>query len=270
MANKKYYWLKLQKDFFKRHDIRIVESMPNGKDYVLFYLKLLVESIDHDGELRFNEAIPYNEDMLATVTNTNIDIVRSAMKVFVQLGMIDILSDETIFMAEVSKMIGSETEWARKKRDYRNAIEDNVLTLSAKCPTEIEIDKETETEEEIKKEIKKERIDYQQVADMYNEICISFPRCTTLSEARKKSIKARLNKYSLAEIEQCFVMAEESDFLKGSNSNNWSANFDWLLKDSNMAKVLDGNYQNKPKRGKNEPSGGGMTTEEYLNYWEAL
>ena len=41
---KKYFWLKLDKDFFKRHDIRIVESMPNGKDYILFYLKLLCES----------------------------------------------------------------------------------------------------------------------------------------------------------------------------------------------------------------------------------
>ena len=77
--SKKYYWLKLKKDFFKRHDIQIIESMPNGKDYVLFYLKLLCESIDHDGNLRFSETIPYSEQMLATITNTNIDIVRNAI-----------------------------------------------------------------------------------------------------------------------------------------------------------------------------------------------
>ena len=40
----KYYWLKLHKDFFKRHDVSIIEDMPNGKDYILFYLKLLVET----------------------------------------------------------------------------------------------------------------------------------------------------------------------------------------------------------------------------------
>ena len=33
MADKRYYWLKLKRDFFKRHDIRIIEDMPNGKDY---------------------------------------------------------------------------------------------------------------------------------------------------------------------------------------------------------------------------------------------
>ena len=114
--SKKYYWLKLKKDFFKRHDIQIIESMPNGKDYVLFYLKLLCESIDHEGNLRFSETIPYNEQMLATITNTNIDIVRNAISMFEQLGMIEIMSDGTYFMNEVNKLVGVETEYAAKKR----------------------------------------------------------------------------------------------------------------------------------------------------------
>ena len=67
---KKYYWMKLKEDFFKRHDTQIIESMPNGKDYIIFYLKLLLESLSHEGALRFNENIPYSEDMLATITRT--------------------------------------------------------------------------------------------------------------------------------------------------------------------------------------------------------
>lgn len=154
MADKKFYWLKLKRDFFKRHDIRIIESMPNGKDYILFYLKLLLESIDHEGELRFSDAIPYNEQMLSVITDTNIDIVRAAMKLFVDLKMLEVMDDQTIYMMEVEKLIGSETKWAEKKRVQRQK-EDNVPKLSPKCPTEIEKekekdkDKETEQEEEI-------------------------------------------------------------------------------------------------------------------------
>ena len=96
MAQKKYYWLKLKRDFFKRHDIQIIEQMPNGKDYLLFYLKMLLESIDHDGALRFNEAIPYNEQMLSIVTNTNIDVVKSAMDMFIELQMVEIKDDKTL------------------------------------------------------------------------------------------------------------------------------------------------------------------------------
>lgn len=110
MAEKKYYWLKLKRDFFKRHDIRIIEEMPNGKDYILFYLKMLVESVDHEGGLRFNDTIPYSDEMLSVITNTNIDIVRSAMQVFTQYGMIEVLDNGTIYMAEVLKMIGSAAD----------------------------------------------------------------------------------------------------------------------------------------------------------------
>lgn len=143
--SKKYYWLKLKRDFFKRHDIRIIEEMPNGKDYVLFYLKLLLESVDHEGTLRFSDTIPYNEQMLSVVTNTNIDIVRNAMKLFIELKMMDIFDDQTIYMSEVEKYIGSETEWAKKKRLQR-AKEDNVPQLSSNCLTEKEKEEEKEKE----------------------------------------------------------------------------------------------------------------------------
>lgn len=160
MADKKYYWLKLKRDFFKRHDIRIIEEMPNGKEYILFYLKLLLESIDHEGELRFSETVPYNEQMLSVITNTNIDIVRSAMKMFIDLQMMDILDDQTIYMAEVKKLIGFETQWAEKKRKYRDKCipkEDNVLALSSSCPLDVrqEIDKEKDIEIDKEKENKK-------------------------------------------------------------------------------------------------------------------
>ncbi|BCK01630.1 phage replisome organizer N-terminal domain-containing protein [Anaerocolumna chitinilytica] len=158
--DKKYYWLRLKKDFFKRHDIQIIENMPNGKDYVLFYLKLLVESVDHIGELRFSDTIPYNEQMLSTITNTNIDIVRSAMKVFTELKMIEILSDQTIFMAEIEKLIGSETYWAEQKRKTRSKIgqcPNNVLEMSEASPTcpsksiEIDIEKDIYIDKDNKK-----------------------------------------------------------------------------------------------------------------------
>lgn len=143
--NKKFYWLKLKRDFFKRHDIRIIETMPNGKDYILFYLKMLLESIDHEGELRFSETIPYNEQMLSVITDTNVDIVKSAMQVFIELKMIEVFDDSTIYMQEVAKLIGSETKGAERVRNHRKkqkALQCN--TDVTKCNTEIEIDTEIE------------------------------------------------------------------------------------------------------------------------------
>lgn len=125
----KFYWLKLQKDFFKRHEIKVVESMPNGKDYILFYLKLLCESVSHEGSLRFSEEIPYDENMLAAITNTNVDIIRSAIKIFTSLNMIEILDDGTYFMNEVNKMIGSaaNNDNANRQRRFRERKKQELL-----------------------------------------------------------------------------------------------------------------------------------------------
>ncbi|MBP3936421.1 MAG: phage replisome organizer N-terminal domain-containing protein [Clostridia bacterium] len=162
--NKKYYWLKLKRGFFKRHDMEIIEAMPNGKDYVLFYLKLLLESIDHEGALRFNETIPYDNNMLSVITNTNVDIVKSALDLFVGLGMVDILDDATIYMREVEGMIGStvDNDNANRQRRFREkqktlALSDDVTKSNASvtvCVTKnnesksIEKEKESETETE--------------------------------------------------------------------------------------------------------------------------
>lgn len=152
----KYYWLKLHKDFFKRHDIKIVEHMENGKDYILFYMKLLLESIDHNGYLRFSDTIPYNDKMLATITDTNIDIVRSAIKVFKELNLLDIMDDQTIYMIHTNHMLGVETEWAEKKRLYRekkqllDTSKDNVRTKKDNVRQEIDIEIDIEIEKDIK------------------------------------------------------------------------------------------------------------------------
>ena len=105
----------------------------------------------------------------------------------------------------------------------------------------IDIDKEID----IEKIEKRKNTNYQEIIGLYNEICISFPCVKVLSEARKKAIKARLNIYTIEDFKTLFEKAEASDFLKGKNNHDWSANFDWLIADRNMAKTLDGNYDNK-------------------------
>lgn len=116
---KKRYWLKLDKDFLKSPQIKVIKNMPNGKDYIIFYLSLLLESIETIGHLRFSNLVPYNEEMLSSVTDTNVDVVRTAMKLFLELGLVEILDDGTIYMTQVAQMTGKESESAERVRQYR-------------------------------------------------------------------------------------------------------------------------------------------------------
>ena len=196
--NGKFYWLKLKRDFFKRHDIRVIESMPNGKDYVLFYLKLLLESVDHEGSLRFSETIPYNEDMLAVITNTNVDIVRSAMKLFVELGMMEILDEGTIYMNEVDRMIGSaaNNDNANRQRRFRERQKTTALLPSYEGVTKNNESKSIEIEKEL--EIEKETKGFSEAVTKTTKTVISYlnkkagTNYKASSEKTKTLVKARL------------------------------------------------------------------------------
>ena len=111
---------------------------------------------------------------------------------------------------------------------------------------------EIKTIEEDKNKIKNKNIDtieYNKIMQLYNTLCPSLPSVRSLSESRKKAIRARMHTYTVDDFKKLFEKAEASDFLKGANDRNWSATFDWLIKDANMAKVLDGNYNKKKKNG---------------------
>ena len=63
----------------------------------------------------------------------------------------------------------------------------------------------------------------------------------------------------MKDFETLFIKAEASSFLKGRNDRNWIASFDWLIKDANMAKVLDGNYDDHKGGGPGAADSGNHT-----------
>jgi len=272
----KYFWLKLQRDFFKRHDVRIVESMPNGKDYILFYLKLLCESIDHEGRLRFSDAIPYSEQMLSTITDTNIDIVRSAIKIFTELGLMEILENGTYFLVEVNNMIGSAAANSNAIRQKR--YRDKVKALNAPVVTEnngsvtgcVTNNNESKREIKRKKEIssstkvsedncspspstskKSTKVPYQKILELYYELCPGMSKerpVNKYTDEIKRNVKARYAEYSLEDFETVFRKAEASDFLNNRADVTFQASFDWLMRPKNFSKALNGNFDNIEKK----------------------
>lgn len=91
----------------------------------------------------------------------------------------------------------------------------------------------------------RESVPYQQIVDAYNETCVSLPAVKKLTPKRKQSIKARLKDYSLEDFLAVFQAAQASSFLNGSSGKWVGATFDWLMNESNMIKVLEGNYADK-------------------------
>lgn len=118
---KKYYWLQLHRNFFNRHDIKAIRADVNGDKIVLVYLMLLVESIDHQGYLRFKSDIPYNEKLLSSTLGVSKKVIASSMELLQFLNLLRIEQDGTLFLPELPKLIDSVSAEALKKRRIRES-----------------------------------------------------------------------------------------------------------------------------------------------------
>lgn len=250
--NKRYYWLKLKKTYFNQLEQKKMKRQPEGRNMQIIYLRMLLLCIDTDGFIFYQGVYDTIEEELAEEFDELVELIQQTVNFLLSNNMVSTSEDNSLYMPEAVKCVGSESDSAervRKHRETEKMLQCNANVTECNTEKEIEIEKEIEKEPEIEGE---NRIDYQEIVNLYNDTCVSFPKVLALSEARKKAIKARLKIYSLEDFKKLFQMAEGSRFLKGGNDRNWSANFDWLIKDSNMAKVLEGNYEdklnNKPKQ----------------------
>lgn len=158
--NKKYFFLKLKENFFDTDEMIILESMPDGYLYSNILLKLYLRSLKYDGRLMFNERIPFNSTMLAQVTRHSVGVIEKAMKVFQELGLIEILDNGAIYMLDIQNFIGKSSTEADRVREYRKMIENektctNVQLLYDKSTPELEKEKEKEKEQDPEQEQEK-------------------------------------------------------------------------------------------------------------------
>lgn len=164
MAEKKYYWLKLPRNFFGKHYIKILRAKENGELLVLFYMWMLTEAIDHKGRLRYSEDIPYDEEMLAEASGFALHIVTQALQQFTKLQLVITESDGTLFMPKSIEMVGSESASAQRVREYRerkNSKEKKPETVentesndnATKCNADVQ---KSNIEKELEKELEKE------------------------------------------------------------------------------------------------------------------
>ena len=120
--NKKYYYLKLRENFFDNDDVAILESMPDGILYSNILLKLYLRSLKNNGKLMFNDRIPYNAQMLSTITRQPVAVVEKSVGIFKEMGLIEVLDNGAIYMLDIQNFIGSSNTEADRKREYRRKI----------------------------------------------------------------------------------------------------------------------------------------------------
>lgn len=115
----KYYWIKLTDHFLTSDTVDFLLSQKDGANYVVLYQMLCLKCVNTDGLLarRIGEVIiPFDIDKITRdCRHFSVDTVRVALELYKKLGLVYEQSDGYLRIAEFDRLIGSQTEGARRK-----------------------------------------------------------------------------------------------------------------------------------------------------------
>lgn len=219
--NKKYYYLRLKDNFFDSDELKVLESMKDGYLYSNILLKLYLRSLKNDGKLVVNDRIPYNAEMLASVTGHQVGTIKQALSMFKELGLIEILENGAIYMLDIQNFIGKGSTEADRQRLYDRRIseERKQKKLTQSRNLEEILEKSTpEIEIELEKDIKIEK-----------EIHSSAKSTTTKRKRFEKPTLSEIKAYCIernnnVDAQHFFDYYESNGWKVGKNSmKNWQA-----------------------------------------------
>lgn len=215
--NRRYYWLKLQENFFDDDTIDFIESQENGEKYVLFYLKLCLKALKNEGKLiRYvgEMLLPYDDTGLAKLTRTDVDVVRSALLLFSKIGLIKKLDTGEIFLTQLDEMVGTETQKAKYMRQRRLEKSNNVTRMLPDCYTDIEIEQDIDIEQEKEKEQDMPALDCSKTKNLVNTFYEKITKHNQEQIEQKKKIPISQNMIAFAQKEGRLIL----DYIKNEDT----------------------------------------------------
>lgn len=271
----KYYWLRLDKDFFRQKEIKKLRKIAGGDTYTIIYQKMLLLSLQDEGRLFFDGIEDDFENEIALEIDEEVDNVRMTILFLIKNHLLEEVSNDECFLSAVPQMIGKESDSASRVRKYREnkklLAEKNVKPLhcnksNVTCNTEIEkdIEKDIELDIELDKrkknrdsdesqasKSKKVSINFDEIKQTFNNICIDLPSIKSMTDKRKSIIREWLKEDDELNLLDFFKKVNESDYLNGKVVS-WKADFDWIIKKDKRVRILEGSYDNLKNNGKTE------------------
>ena len=259
---KRYFWLKLHKDFFKRKEIKRLRKIAGGDTYTIIYMEMLLRSIIDDGKLFFDGLEDDFASELALDLDEDEENVKITIQYLLKTGLLEIRSEEEYYLPDTKDSTGSETSVAvrvRRHREKQKALQCNADVTQVKhlCNGEIEIEIELEKELELEtttaekiKTIEKDAVvddELSKIAKLYLEN--GFGQASGYTA---ELLKQALLEYSFAWCQKALQLTVE----QGGKSwrytrailENWKSKYDITAKPWE----LENNEQHKSRNRKDE------------------
>ena len=138
--------------------------------------------------------------------------------------------------------------------DCRNSPQSAATCRKMRPEEEVEVEDEVEEEveanpkEKLTQTTARAAAPVDEIVALFNGICRSFSPVSSVEKWRIEKVGALWQTCpDLDTFREVFEIFEASDFLKGGGEKGWKASFDWLMKPDNFRKVMEHQYDERPK-----------------------
>ena len=108
----RYYFCQFKKDFFKDHPHDVIRSFEGGREAMLLYIELLLESAGHEGHLLFNDHMPFTPELIAAKFQTPIEVVKRSLEILESVEIVTRDESGELILKDFHKYVGSRTNMA--------------------------------------------------------------------------------------------------------------------------------------------------------------
>ena len=219
-GQKRYYWLKLQNDFFSRKEIKRLRRIAGGDTLTIIYLKMLCRSLKDNGKLYYDGLDNDFVSELAMDIDEDTENVQITVNYLIKTGLLEQIDEVEYTLKDAESNTGTETAVAarvRKHRERQKALQCNTDVTAVKQLGNVEIEKE------IEKEIEEESPSSSDILKMYGDNIhpVSSP---VEAEKLKTLVDTHGETFVAKAIERAVMRNKRSLAYITGILNNWEAN----------------------------------------------
>ena len=221
MAEARYYWLRLQEDFFKSLRIKKLRKLAGGDTFTIIYLKMQLMTLKTGGVLHYKGIEPTFAEELALDMDESPDNVDITIRYLLSCGLLETSDEREYFVPYSVANTGSEGSSAKRMRDARAKSVTLCEQSSEVCALSYG-EKEKEKEKEIEIEIESKAQAPAPAPDKPTKHKYGEHNNVLLTSDEYDRLVQDLGK---EEAERCIAYVDESAQIT-SNKNKWK---DWNL-----------------------------------------
>lgn len=260
MGGQRFYWLKLNKDFFKSKRIKKLRKLAGGDTFTIIYLKMQLLATPTEGILTYTGLEETAAEEIALDIDEDPENVKITLQYLLKTGLCEMLSDNELFLPFVADNVGSEGSSAKRVRDFRErqkALQCNTPVTDVKqiVNGEIEIEKE--------KDINILSSKVEDVVSYLNKKTGKNFRATT--KGTQKHIKARLNEGYTVEDFYSVIDVKCSQWLEDSKMSAYLRPETLFAPGHFEAYLNEAPQRKKPIKTPVKPPEEELTDEEFFN-----